>query len=197
MSKPHYEARGDLYSVSCVSFQAESTSHDFISCPIALACWRRLGVTFVFDPGGSFRSWLELLFQSLSEEIVCSVSMTCWAIWKARNKIIWKKKSSSVTEIIAYVNKTLNQWKKAQDKITFNSLCLENKGDGAELWSKPEENSIKINVDATTFEQENKCGFDIVIRNHLGNLITALSGCYGGNFTAEVIEVMAIKEALS
>uniref|UniRef100_A0A803PI90 RNase H type-1 domain-containing protein n=1 Tax=Cannabis sativa TaxID=3483 RepID=A0A803PI90_CANSA len=70
-------------------------------------------------------------------------------------------------------------------------------GDGAELWTKPEENSIKINVDAATFEQENKYGFGIVACNHLGDLITALSGCYGGNFAAEFIEVMAIKEALS
>uniref|UniRef100_A0A803Q153 RNase H type-1 domain-containing protein n=1 Tax=Cannabis sativa TaxID=3483 RepID=A0A803Q153_CANSA len=156
-----------------------------------------LGISFVFDPGGSFRSWLELLFQTFLEENVCSVAMTCWAMWKARNKIVWKKKNSSVMEVITSTNTTLDQWKKAQDKITYNFLCLDNKGDGAELWSKHEENIIKINVDAATFEQENKYGFGIVVRNHLSNLITALFGCYGGNFAAEVIEIVAIKEALN
>uniref|UniRef100_A0A803NTG8 Reverse transcriptase zinc-binding domain-containing protein n=1 Tax=Cannabis sativa TaxID=3483 RepID=A0A803NTG8_CANSA len=115
------------------SSQVESTSHVFTSCPIALACWRRLRINFVFDPGGSFRSWLELIFQTLPEESVCSVAMVCWSLWMARNKTVWKKKSTFVMEVIASARTGLDQWKKAQDKIALNSLCLEYKGDGAEL----------------------------------------------------------------
>ncbi|XP_062088725.1 uncharacterized protein LOC133795286 [Humulus lupulus] len=127
----------------------------------------------------------------------CLIAMYCWAIWKARNKVVWNKKHSTVTDVLASAQIALDHWIKAQDKTSLSSLCLNNIGDGSETWTKPGENTIKINVDATLFDSENKYGYGLVARNHFGNLVAARAGSYGGLYASEVIEAMGIKEALS
>ncbi|KAM6562357.1 hypothetical protein CsatB_022355 [Cannabis sativa] len=92
---------------------------------------------------------------------------------------------------------SLDHWNKAQDKISLSSICLESIGDGAESWTRPAENTIKINVDVALFDSDNKYGFKIIARNHLGHLVAARAGCHGRRYAAEIIEAMGIKEALS
>uniref|UniRef100_A0A803PCZ5 Reverse transcriptase domain-containing protein n=1 Tax=Cannabis sativa TaxID=3483 RepID=A0A803PCZ5_CANSA len=62
---------------------------------------------------------------------------------------------------------------------------------------KPENNHIKINVDAALFLQENSYGFGIVARDSSGHLIEAKTGYYEGNLDASTVEALSIKEALS
>ncbi|KAM6570608.1 hypothetical protein CsatB_018593 [Cannabis sativa] len=123
--------------------------------------------------------------------------MYSWTIWKARNKVVWKKKHSSVNDVLTSAQVALDHWNKAHDKILLSSICLENIGDSAESWTKPVENTIKINVDAALFDIDNKYGFEIIAQNYLGYLVAARAGCHGGRYAAEVIEVMGIKKALS
>ncbi|KAM6569080.1 hypothetical protein CsatB_017065 [Cannabis sativa] len=177
--------------------QPETTSHALIFCNIALACWRKVGVTFVFDPGGHFRSWLQLMFTSATAEQIATVAMVCWSLWKARNNTVWKAKNTSVSNIVGSATIALDQWKKAQDKNSLSSLCINNKVDGVERWTKPETNTIKLNVDAAIFEREEQYGFGIVARDHCGNCLEARAGCFGGIYSAAVVEALGIKEALS
>ncbi|KAM6544717.1 hypothetical protein CsatB_025453 [Cannabis sativa] len=122
------------------------------------------------------------------------IAMYSWAIWKARNKVVWKKKHSYVNDVLTSAQVALDHWNKAQKT---QSICLKSIGDGVELWTKPAENTIKINVDAALFDSDNKYGFEIVARNHLGHLVAARAGCHGGRYAAKVIEAMGIKEVLS
>ncbi|XP_060957652.1 uncharacterized protein LOC133029176 [Cannabis sativa] len=177
--------------------QPETTSHALIFCNIALACWRKVGVTFVFDPGGHFRSWLQLMFTSATAEQIATIAMVCWSLWKARNNTVWKAKNTSVSNIVGSATIALDQWKKAQDKNSLSSLCINNKVDGVEHWTKPETNTIKLNVDASIFEREEQYGFGIVARDHGGNCLEARAGCFGGIYSAAVVEALGIKEALS
>ncbi|KAM6562707.1 hypothetical protein CsatB_022705 [Cannabis sativa] len=116
----------------------------------------------------SFGNWLQEVFLKLDEDQVCRAAMLCWALWKARNATVWNKKVSSHTEILALACTTLDHWRKAQDNTCLSSLFFENKGDGAELWTKPESNNIKVNIDAALFTQENSYGFGIVARDSQG-----------------------------
>ncbi|KAM6576521.1 hypothetical protein CsatB_028358 [Cannabis sativa] len=123
--------------------------------------------------------------------------MVCWTLWKARNNTVWKRKNNSVLNIVGSAAIALDQWRKAQDKISLSSLCFNNKVDGVERWTKPETNTIKLNVDAATIEREEQYGFGIVARDHFGNCLEARAGCFGGVYSAAVIEALGIKEALS
>ncbi|XP_030502405.2 uncharacterized protein LOC115717560 [Cannabis sativa] len=179
------------------NLQLETISHALISCPFAFDCWSQCATPVVFDPGGSFGNWLETIFKQAEADMICLIAMYSWAIWKARNKVVWKKKHSSVNDVLTSAQVALDHSNKAQDKILLSSICQESIGDGTESWTRPAENTIKINVDATLFDSDNKYGFRIVARNHLGHLVAAWASCHGGRYAAEVIEAMVIKEALS
>ncbi|XP_060972489.1 uncharacterized protein LOC115717814 [Cannabis sativa] len=83
------------------------------------------------------------------------------------------------------------------DNTSLSSINFYNSGDGAELWTKPDTNTIKINVDAATFASKNRYGYGMVARNNLGILIDGKAGCNLGTFAPEVAEIIGIKEALS
>uniref|UniRef100_A0A803Q518 RNase H type-1 domain-containing protein n=1 Tax=Cannabis sativa TaxID=3483 RepID=A0A803Q518_CANSA len=69
--------------------------------------------------------------------------------------------------------------------------------DGAEQWVKPEVNSIKINVDAAIFEEQNRFGVAWVIRDHNGLLLNALTKLFIGSTHPTVVEAISFREALS
>ncbi|XP_030497523.2 uncharacterized protein LOC115713178 [Cannabis sativa] len=179
-------------SVTCpiCNLQPETISHALISYPFAFDCWSQCATPAVFYPGVSFGNWLETIFKQAESDMICLIAMYSWAIWKARNKVVWKKKYSSFNDVLTSAQVALDHWNKAQDKISLSSICLEIIGDGAESWSRPVENTIKINVNATLFDSDNKYGFRIVAQNHLGHLVTARAGCHGGRYAAEVIEAL-------
>ncbi|KAM6591280.1 hypothetical protein CsatA_013885 [Cannabis sativa] len=142
-------------------------------------------------------SWFEIVLMALDEEVVSRAAMLCRAIWKAQNLVVWKNKTFSRNEVIASAQITLDHWRNAQDNTSLSSLFFENRGDGAERWTKPEANKIKINVDAALFPHDNSYGFRIVARDSSSNLIEAKTWYYGGVYDAEVVETMGVKEALS
>ncbi|XP_060961840.1 uncharacterized protein LOC133032039 [Cannabis sativa] len=177
--------------------QAESIVHALLTCPFDMSCWHTLGITYDTNHPYSFGGWFEKVLMALDEDIVSRAAMLCWAIWNACNLVVWKNKTSSQVEVIASAQTTVDHWRNAQDNISLSSLFFENRGDGAERWTKPEPNKIKINVDAALFPQDNSYGFGIVARDSSGGLIEAKTWYSGGVYDAEVVEAMGVKEALS
>ncbi|XP_060965138.1 uncharacterized protein LOC133034129 [Cannabis sativa] len=177
--------------------QAESIVHVLLICPFAMSCWRTLGITYEPIYPLSFGGWFEKALTTLDEEIASQAAMLCWAIWKAQNLVVWKNKASLRTEVIASAQITLDHWRNAQDNTSLSSLFFDNRGDGAERWTTPEVNKIKINVDAALFSRDNSYGFGIVARDSSGKLIEAKSCYYGGVYDAKVVEAMGVKEALN
>ncbi|XP_062076333.1 uncharacterized protein LOC133781375 [Humulus lupulus] len=175
----------------------ETTTHALLTCDFASSCWSSFEASFSMATLSSFGNWFEYMQQTFDVEQVCRATMVCWAVWKARNETVWEKKTSSVEEVITSASVTLNHWRKAQDKTTLLSLSLENNGARSEFWIKPGTNQIKINVDATLFQQESSYGFGLVARDSSGRLIEAKTCYQGGVFPDEVVEAMGIKEALS
>uniref|UniRef100_A0A803PSJ2 RNase H type-1 domain-containing protein n=1 Tax=Cannabis sativa TaxID=3483 RepID=A0A803PSJ2_CANSA len=177
--------------------QPETAIHALVHCSFAADCWRSFGLPVNAAASSSFGGWFESLQQTGDNDQVCKVAMLCWALWKSRNNTVWNKKNSSVNDVLVSASITLDHWRKAQDKFTLSSLSPNNSDDGAELWTKPANNYIKINIDAALFHHEDSYGFGIVARDDLGKLIEARTCYKAGNYSAEVVEELGIKEALS
>lgn len=64
----------------------------------------------------------------------------CWAIWRARNEMVWNKKASTVNRVVAMAREYLTQWKTAQVRSTTVLLQPMADGDGAMTWVKPQRN---------------------------------------------------------
>uniref|UniRef100_A0A803PY00 Reverse transcriptase zinc-binding domain-containing protein n=1 Tax=Cannabis sativa TaxID=3483 RepID=A0A803PY00_CANSA len=85
---------------------------------------------------------------------------------------------------------------KAQCFSSLLSLNFASSCDVGEHWTKPETNTIKMNVDAAMFEEDGMYGFRIVARDDTGRLIRSKSSCFLGAPLVEVAEAR-VKEALS
>ncbi|KAM6582642.1 hypothetical protein CsatB_009644 [Cannabis sativa] len=79
----------------------------------------------------SLYAWLDGTLQLCNGDAGSRVLMLCWALWSARNDIIWKQRIRSVREVVMFANSTLDQWLKAQGKGNIPSLSPIQQGDGA------------------------------------------------------------------
>lgn len=66
-----------------------------------------------------------------------------WAIWKARNELIWKQKSLFVEEIKVLANVTLTQGRKAQNSENLLFFELNTNTDDAEIWNNQLQTRLK------------------------------------------------------
>ncbi|KAM6569367.1 hypothetical protein CsatB_017352 [Cannabis sativa] len=175
---------------------AETEVHLLVSCPFAWACWEFSGLSTADRDFSSLLSWMEASANRTNKEELGKIVVLCWAIWSARNDLIWHQRVRTVRDVVVFANSSLNQFLKAQGRENIPSLSPLKAGDGLERWIKPV-SGIKLNVDAATFDRDSKHGYGCVVRNSHGALISVFAGCYNGKVTAELAEIMGIKEALS
>ncbi|XP_074356428.1 uncharacterized protein LOC141696142 [Apium graveolens] len=64
-------------------------------------------------------------------------------------------------------------------------ICIQE--DGLEQWCPTSSNSVKVNVDAALFTDPNRYNYAIVVRDHLGHLVQAMSKCSLGKVVSRAI----------
>lgn len=89
----------------------------------------------------------------------------------------------------------LAEYSKAQDFSTQALYQFVEHGDGAQVWVRPKNGSVKVTVDAAIFTKSSSYGIGMLARNDKGEVIYGRSESYQGN--VRVAEAMAVKEALS
>lgn len=103
--------------------------------------------------------------------------MTCWAIWRVRNDVIWNGKGASVASVGVSAQNSLIQWQEAQDKSCVLSRAFTTEADGRQVWVRSETRVIKVNVDAALFAELGVYNFVCVARDSAGTLIEVKSCC--------------------
>ncbi|KAM6576060.1 hypothetical protein CsatB_027897 [Cannabis sativa] len=175
----------------------ETMVHVLLDCPFSQSCWA-LSAVNQSAPGSSaeFSSWFFELLADGREEVSVEAAMVCWSIWHARNEVQWNHKSRSALEVVKSAKHVLGQWKITKFESP-NALFAMGDISKSNCWRKPDEYTVKVNVDGATFEAHQKFGFGCVARDHHGKLIEAISESRWGCVSAEIAEVIGIKEALS
>lgn len=135
--------------------ESETTYHALVSCEFVKEVWGRLGIQ-VEEGHGFGRE---------------KVALLCWAVWGARNCLVWKQKNSYLEQVHMTASVTLDQWRKAQDKSKVLTL---------EKWRKTTADSIKINTSAAMFAETGRYGFAFVVRDSNRNLVGARACCRAG-----------------
>ncbi|KAF4392800.1 hypothetical protein F8388_010823 [Cannabis sativa] len=174
---------------------AKTEWHILVSCNFTWSCWEYAGLAAASRDSSSLRSWLVDTFRLVNGESLGRVVMLCWAIWSARNDLLWKQRVRSVKDVVTFSDSSVDQWLKAQGK-DIPLLSPLKDGDGSELWVKSF-SGIKLNVDAAIFDHSSKHGFGCVVRNSNGELVAAFAGVKHGKVSPDLAEIMGIREALS
>lgn len=175
----------------------ETTLHALVSCPFAVRVWSRFQLRTDTDDVSSYQEWLQSIFIKHENDKIADISMVCWMIWKHRNELVWNQHGLEVSEVVNSAISSLNQWRSVQDKTFSRFMAFMNHDDGVEHWYPPMTNRVKINVDAAIFEDSHNFSHAVIVRDHDGNLVEAMSKCMQGKPSPDVAEALGIKEALS
>ncbi|WOG89983.1 hypothetical protein DCAR_0209224 [Daucus carota subsp. sativus] len=177
--------------------EPETILHSLVTCTFAWQCWLALRVNISWDQNMDFSSWMNIVLSTGTSKQRAEAVMLCWAIWRARNDLIWNQKFSTVNKVVAAAKQNLTQWILAQSRSSHTLLQPQVKGDGGTIWVKPQPNTVKVSVDAAIFEDKEEVGFGLVARDSEGSLIQAKAVSHTELLDPVLAEAMAVKEALS
>lgn len=177
--------------------EVESTIHSLVQCKVASLCWQIYNHNTTTTGNMDFTEWLENILTGKSNQNKAKIITMCWSIWRARNDLVWNNKRWNSLRIVAKAWEYLSQWKAAQSRFFEAPITPPTPGDGAILWVKPQQNEVKINVDAAVFENRGYSGIGLIARNHEGHLLLAKTRCFSEIMNPALAEAIAVKEALS
>ncbi|CAH9142860.1 unnamed protein product [Cuscuta epithymum] len=108
--------------------------------------------------------------------------------------MVWHAEACGVDQIIAVARSVLFGWRAAQEQ---GRECLNRTERRAEeVWKKPVEGRMKVNVDAAT-GMGGKRGLAWVVRDAAGQFVAAGAKPWEGNISPKEAEILGVREALS
>lgn len=115
----------------------ETIHHALVSCTFAQQCWRAAFPNIILDGSTDFPSWLHHNLQATSKDTHAELAIICWAIWKARNNLVWNQQRSHFDSVVYLAKQHLKLWIHAQSWSSTALFQYSLKGDGADQWVKP------------------------------------------------------------
>uniref|UniRef100_A0A803Q9B2 RNase H type-1 domain-containing protein n=1 Tax=Cannabis sativa TaxID=3483 RepID=A0A803Q9B2_CANSA len=155
------------------------------------------GISTVVRVGQSFFDWCVVVFYKASTDLMCIIAATCWAIWGAKNDLVWKGNEVKEDNIVVFANRYLEQWRSAQSSEVESSWPFLRAEDVPKHWTVPCGNTIKVNVDATLFNNIESYGLGMVTCDASGLLIQGRTKLLSGMVELIVAEAIGVREVLS
>ncbi|ONI02519.1 hypothetical protein PRUPE_6G203400 [Prunus persica] len=106
--------------------------------------------------------------------------MVGWAIWEARNGLLWNNKKSRPEQVSLHASLRL------QDFLRVNN-CLgsqSRQGQIKQMWQPPHENSLKINVDGAWKPGTTEGGVGVVVKDSTGKFVAEALAARTGTILA-------------
>uniref|UniRef100_A0A803PWA8 Uncharacterized protein n=1 Tax=Cannabis sativa TaxID=3483 RepID=A0A803PWA8_CANSA len=175
----------------------ETIQHILVDCSYARSCWHRSSVDFSSAASMVYHEWFQQVMVSNNTGQIEEALMVTWAIWNARNQLLWNQKSTAALDVVLSARSNLYQWQSAQQNRFDPLLSSFEIGKEVEHWTKPVGNKIKVNVDGAIFEAYNSFGFGFLARDTFGAVLGAAATSNSGSVAPEIVELIGIKEALS
>uniref|UniRef100_A0A803PHD5 Reverse transcriptase zinc-binding domain-containing protein n=1 Tax=Cannabis sativa TaxID=3483 RepID=A0A803PHD5_CANSA len=175
----------------------ETIMHVLVQCPYAMSCWHRSSLNIISTVPMQFQEWFQGLMQTNTQEKIEETLKVSWAIWNARNNLMWNQKSATAAEVVLSARTHLYQWQRAQQSKFEPPLSHFEVGREVEHWTKPDEFTVKVNVDGSTFEASNAFSYGFISRDANGEIIDASCSSKSGTSSPEIVESLGIKEVLS
>ncbi|XP_023871669.1 uncharacterized protein LOC111984279 [Quercus suber] len=115
---------------------------------------------------------------------------TAWGIWTSRNEV--RHGRSRKPAIV------LARWKKnyLEEYLIANHVVRPYRESVEAVWQPPKPPWYKANMDGATFEQQKEVGIGVVIRDHHGIVVAALSKKLTAPLGALETEAKAMEEAV-
>ncbi|XP_031099899.1 uncharacterized protein LOC116004105 [Ipomoea triloba] len=121
----------------------ESSFHLFVKCDLAKQCWDLIG-GINLGSSNYLHEWVNAMFVSFDEAMLCKIIIICWSIWEARNDKVWNHKATTANMVVDQATIFLQEW----IRIKYDGHVSNHSPTQSIPWSKPPHGWLKINVDA-------------------------------------------------
>jgi hypothetical protein len=171
----------------------EDEMHMFMHCKFASDCWKEANlwgkIESYMTSSGSFSSIIFSILRVFEVENCDRFVAILWSIWCARNGCLWEQKSANARASCVLALDTV------RDYMWCHRLN-DNGQSTTSIWSKPQVDWIKCNVDRALFVVEGKFGVGICFRESRVHLIQAHSMVFPSVTTAAQCEATALQQSL-
>jgi ribonuclease HI len=198
--------------------EEEDSYHATVSCTKSRALRHEMRKHWQLPPEHEFKysgpDWLQNLLFNIQKPQRSKVLMLLWRAWHLRCDICHDKGEETIARSVAFLIGYNNFLQEPNNRrhsntgctndaplTTNDSMCSKDVSYRKEQykrvkWAKPDNGSIKINVDAGFCPKSKESTAGVVVRDHLGSVILAASMVGNNCFGAEEAEAKAICEGL-
>ena len=167
----------------------EDCLHALFFCPEVQAMW-------IADPQWK---WLTKMCGSTMKDIFKRVfsekkdaellAFTAWAIWNRRNQLRFNEVSCPLNQILS-----LSKDRKLEFQC-IHPVTITPQHRNHTRWKPPEQGVYKVNYDGAMFNQQNRAGLDVVIRNIEGAIMASMSQQIPLPTTVAQVKALAARRA--
>ncbi|KAH0994404.1 hypothetical protein GBA52_018268 [Prunus armeniaca] len=158
----------------------ESIEHLLLFCPWVELIWFGGPLNYKIDKQGitTFDQWLLKCtmdgLQSKEEKrrISCIIAVTCWIIWKSRNRFVFDQCKPQPLLAIKTILSQVEELAALNNKRNVRRL-YEGPSPNPTSWTTPDAHVIKVNFDATWLASSGKAGAGLIARNANGEFVGA------------------------
>uniref|UniRef100_A0A2N9G7B6 Reverse transcriptase domain-containing protein n=1 Tax=Fagus sylvatica TaxID=28930 RepID=A0A2N9G7B6_FAGSY len=170
----HRHVLDDPRCNSCTD-QIESTIHTLWQCKSIAPIWHSISWGQTLSKI-AYTDCIDLIYQctqTLSTNELQLFAVICWSIWYRRNRLRLQQPADTNTQLVRRARETLLEFHAAQDRGKQRSM--QPNSTTVIKWKPPEVSRFKVNYDGAVFSDRNEAGIGVIIRNHRGEVMGALS----------------------
>ncbi|GMP70392.1 hypothetical protein CsSME_00029263 [Camellia sinensis var. sinensis] len=167
----------------------ETLLHCVRDCHVAKQVWELSPLRFEVQSWNctDFSQWVSVIGNRVDEYGLGLFFSLCWGLWSARNQAIFNEVVHSAEDIVLWVCELLHDFSLANHRpisapVFEDPVC----------WVAPIDGFYKVNFDGAVFNHLMAVGVGVIIRDHAGAVIAALSeriDCWGDANCAEAFPV--------
>jgi ribonuclease HI len=182
----------------CCGEYEENEWHCFVGCMTAqevwmgTECWQE--VEKYSTNAMSFVSMILNMLEELDNKNMTVVAMMMWSLWWRRNQKCWNDNLPTVHATIRRTRENLYDWKQAQ---RCGTAAVHTNADPELLsWRKPPVGSLKCNIDAAVYIEQNIFCIGACLRDEQGQFMKAFAKRFEGQPNISEAEAIGLLEAL-
>ncbi|KAL8148945.1 hypothetical protein AgCh_006084 [Apium graveolens] len=181
----------------CLS-DIEHMTHLFFECEFARGCWEHANLVYDWSEVEYAHDWLLSKVSSAPMEEVSKICVVLWGVWHWRNKKVWDAKSVSSAFAMDSSFSIQREWLEAKGiQVVVSSHTSRVKHQEVHKWKCPDPGTIKINMDASIFQNAQLFTVGMVMRNYLGEFLAGKNLCLPMADSVFEAEALGVREALS
>ena len=140
-----------------------------------------------------FIFWILKLIDALDPDVMCSIALILWCVWRQRNQKLWENSSISAVKAMELGHVYLQDWRRAR---TGASSSATQHAHGPLTWSRPLGGRWKCNLNAAMFRDLSATGLGMAMRRNDGQFYAYKTLLLPLSCSVKEAEALALREAL-